>query len=105
MGFKTELKNGLAEVEISGEFTIYHLSSAKNDFVKILDQCSVLKLSFKNLSRVDSAGVQLLISLLKTCTDKSIDIEILNEEAFYKAACLPGKNLKSFFSEGNFNNV
>ncbi|MGM0417670.1 MAG: STAS domain-containing protein [Thermodesulfobacteriota bacterium] len=98
MGFKTDLKNNLAEFEVSDEFTIYHLSSAKDELVKILDKCSGVKLDFKNVSRIDSAGIQFLISLVKTCTRRNISIEIINKEAFYNAACLPRENLKSFFS-------
>lgn len=99
MGFKTEYKENELVFDLTGEFTIYDVRQAKQDILKYINNISLLKIRSDELIRADTAGIQLIISLVKTCIKKDIEIIMKKNSKIFEFASFPGNNLKTFLYE------
>jgi anti-sigma B factor antagonist len=77
---KTESDN-MVDYALVGEFTIYSVSELKNDFSATLQKHqSQLKinLDLSNVTRIDTAGIQLLVALNLEMSRTNLTLNILN---------------------------
>ncbi|MGE4519029.1 MAG: lipid asymmetry maintenance protein MlaB [Desulfobacteraceae bacterium] len=99
MGFKTDFKEKKLILFLTDEFTIYDVGEAKIQILKYLDKASFIEIRSDKLSRADTAGIQLIISLVKTCIKKDIEIIMKKNSKIFDFASFPGNNLKTFLYE------
>ncbi|MCB9481848.1 MAG: hypothetical protein H6681_02515 [Desulfobacteraceae bacterium] len=99
MGFKTDYKENELVLHLTDEFTIYDVSQARTELLKFIDNISLIKIRSDDLLRADTAGIQLIISLVKTCIKKDIEIIMKKNSKIFEFASFPGNNLKTFLYE------
>ncbi|MDY0360128.1 MAG: STAS domain-containing protein [Desulforegulaceae bacterium] len=99
MGFKTDFKDNELVLCLTGEFTIYDVSQAKKEILKYINNISRVKIKSDELIRADTAGIQLVISLVKTCIKNDIEIIMKKNSKIFEFASFPGNNLKTFLYE------
>lgn len=97
MAYKIDVDEKDLEIEISENFNIYDVLSFKNDVVNYLENKTFVKLELINIENIDTAGVQVLISLIKTCRTKKIEYVIKGNDFFFNYLNSLGSNLESFF--------
>ena len=99
MAFNADYKENEVVLYLTGEFTIYDVAEAKKEILKYINNISLLEISSDELIRADTAGIQLIISLVKTCIKKDIEIIIKKNSKIFEFASFPGNNLKTFLYE------
>lgn len=81
-------------------FTIYEVEEYKNLFAELTQSKEDIEIDFENISKIDFAGVSLLISLAKTCENQKIKLKFLNLQSnVISNFCLCGcdKHLRSYY--------
>ncbi|MCC5815198.1 MAG: STAS domain-containing protein [Leptospira sp.] len=97
---KTESDNSV-DISLVGEFTIYSVSELKNDFNKLFQKDRTqltLNLDLSQVTRIDTAAIQLLIALKLEFLRNHFSVNFINHsEAVIEAIELYG--LMGFFGD------
>jgi ABC-type transporter Mla MlaB component len=99
MGFETDFQKDRLIFSLTDDFTIYDVAKARLEILKYLEKASLVELRSDKLSRADTAGIQLVISLVKTCIKKNIEIIMQKNSKIFDSGYCPGNNLKTFLYE------
>lgn len=82
MTVKAKKHNGTCKVSLEGELTIYQASEVYEKLGKQLTACETLELDLHAVSELDTAGVQILLSLKQAATaEEKTMIMTLHSEA------------------------
>ncbi len=65
--------DGFFVVEISGDLTIYDVSQHKLVFEALLAKHQPLRLNFSAVDDIDTAGVQLILSVIKALQEQGLE--------------------------------
>ena len=76
MEFKDKLDNGICEVQVEGELTIYHVNDFKSDLEKVIKKSTSLKLDLSGVSEIDTSCVQLLMQAQDACLENDKEFSI-----------------------------
>lgn len=72
----------MSRIEIAGELSIYQVAILKQQFQQALDQANLdqqaIELDMQQLSEVDGAGLQLLMSLSKSAAEFGVPLHLLS---------------------------
>lgn len=60
------------------KLTIRELKSTYNELLNVFEKNQSLEIDFKNIDEIDMGGIQLLISLKKTCNEQNKELKLLN---------------------------
>jgi anti-anti-sigma factor len=71
--------DGAINLDFHGEMTIYDAQQCKNVLLEALKQCEVVSLDLSDVSEIDTAGVQILTSLVQSA--KKMDREVFISES------------------------
>lgn len=105
MGYKTKVEGSLLLFELIEEFSIYDVLAAKNEILENFTTLEALTLNFSKLNSIDTAGIQLIISIIKTCRAKKIIIKIEDQAKVTEYLDYLGDNLGPFLNESISNNA
>ena len=97
MSYKAELKGSELVLELKDEFNIYDVVSAREDILELLDSADSFQVMGTFLTSLDTAGLQLLISISKTCEAKQIKLVFSDCEKVFAYSGFMGENLNSLF--------
>lgn len=61
MNINIEKNNGLCELQIEGEMTIFNAAELKKQLLCSLAECQEIKIDLSEVSEMDTAGLQLLL--------------------------------------------
>ena len=73
---KKQMKKGIIEIEAS--LTIFNVAELQNQILKILKNSNKIEVDLKDITECDTAGIQLLYSLKKSCLSEGKDFSLLN---------------------------
>jgi anti-anti-sigma factor len=59
-------------------FTVYETEELKEQIVHLIEQNDSFELDLENIIKIDMSGIQLLISVKKSCDKKNIPFKIIN---------------------------
>jgi len=62
----------------TSNFTVYEVEEIKDLLVELVKTEPLAEIDFENISKMDFAGVSLLVSLAKTCKQKQIQLKFIN---------------------------
>ena len=74
----TQKRNNSTEITISGELTIYCAMDAYQQHFQQLKVKEITLLKFGSISEIDTAGVQLLIMLLKIVSEQNSSYQVIS---------------------------
>lgn len=63
---------------IGSDLTIYEVAQIKDLFANALSKKQSIRLDFCSVSEIDSAGIQLVLSFMKSLDELGLDIECCN---------------------------
>ncbi len=78
MTIETQEQNGITNITIKDEMTIYTALEQKNELAPHLKTDHELHINLSEVSEIDSAGLQILLFLKHEATTKNIDLSLLN---------------------------
>lgn len=107
MGYKAGFNEKELLIELTDKFSVYDVLSLKNAILDKIDESKLVKIDYLNIESIDTAGVQLLISIVKTCRNKEIELIFNGNSVINEYSNLLGRNLVKFLNldEGAKSNV
>jgi len=98
MDIQTKRKNDIMIISLNGELTIYNARLVVNYIHPILEQYKKVAIDLKNVSEVDTAGMQALIFLKRESKYRKVKLKMINHtEPIIKVMNLLG--LVGFFAD------
>lgn len=99
MNTHTIEKDGISILELSGELSIYAVSDLKKDLDSILSETTnEIHINLIQVSRIDTAGIQVLIALKKECIRNNRTIKIIDHSEPV-IACIELYGLMGYFGD------
>lgn len=78
MDITIEEREDKKALRFGDNFTVFEIADIKKEIIKPLSQETVLELDLSEVEECDTAGIQLLLSLMKSARDKENNISFIN---------------------------
>lgn len=78
MAAKSRTKNGVRQITLEGEMTIYNAVDTKSSLMDALRKSKELEINLSKVTEVDSAGVQLLLMTKREAGKNDIPFRLVN---------------------------
>ncbi|WP_286269768.1 STAS domain-containing protein [Thalassotalea hakodatensis] len=83
----TQKRNDSTEIIISGELTIYSVMDIYQEYFKALKFKSLVVLKLAKIEEIDTAGMQLILSLVKTTIEEGKNFQISSTSSAIQDFC------------------
>ena len=101
MSFVVSKEDKTLYIKISDIFSIYHVNTARKDILDVLSDVETVSIDSSELNEIDTAGIQLLISLAKTIDTRNIELHLKGNKNFLLYLNQTGKNISEFLFKGD----
>lgn len=73
----TKEDSNITSIIVEGDMTIYSVAEVKNSIVENLDNCSTLNINLSMITKIDTAGFQLLLLAKRESEKRNISLSFI----------------------------
>lgn len=88
------------DLKIEGDFSVYELKGLRDELLEVLKDMETIEIDFTKLDGIDTPGLQFIVSLVKTCDERSIDVVSRENSVVTEFLKGSGENLKDILTRG-----